>query len=224
MLETLVSSRIRRALFEYLLTNPTERFYLRGLAKSLNLTVSPLRRELKRLEHSGLLQATHEGNMLFYTVNTSAPDFIQLRQASQQATAPSLVAPASDAAASGAGLAPQAVLDVPQLTRVAVAMAAAAAQPRTARSAASLHAPMPANTLVGAAGVGIALLVVVASLIYIRLTDSQLISETSRVLANRKAEVTMVPRQASASSGVMRGSRWQISPGGIGGGFGRETH
>ena len=55
MLETLISSRIRRALFEYILTHPSERFYLRGLAKSLGLSVSPLRREIKRLEHSGML-------------------------------------------------------------------------------------------------------------------------------------------------------------------------
>lgn len=80
MLEALVPSRIRRTLLEYLLTRPTERFYLRGLAKELGLSVSPLRRELKRLERSGMLQAVHEGNMLFYTVEASSPAFHQLQQ------------------------------------------------------------------------------------------------------------------------------------------------
>ena len=78
MLEALISSRIRRTLFEYLLAHPTDRFYLRGLAKDLSLSVSPLRRELKRLEHSGMLKAVQEGNMLFYTVDTNSPTFLEL--------------------------------------------------------------------------------------------------------------------------------------------------
>ena len=82
---------------------------------------------------------------------------------------------------------------------------------------------MPASTLVGAAGVGIALIVVVASLLYVRVTGSELVAQSSRIVESRKAEAVVAPRQASATSGVMRGSRWQVSPGGFGG-FGRETH
>ena len=81
MLEALVSSRIRRALLEYILAHPTDRFYLRGLAKQLGLAVSPLRRELKRLQRSGMLTATPEANLLFYKVNTTSPAFLELRQA-----------------------------------------------------------------------------------------------------------------------------------------------
>jgi len=81
VLETLVSSRIRRTLFEHLLTHPTDRFYLRGLAKELGLSVSPLRRELKRLEQAGMLKAVQEGNMLFYIVDSGSPAFLQLMQA-----------------------------------------------------------------------------------------------------------------------------------------------
>ena len=86
MLESFVSSRIRRTLLEYLLSHPNERFYLRGLSKDLGLSVSPLRRELKRLEHSGMLKAVPEGNMLFYAVNTTAPAFLQLQSLGTQDT------------------------------------------------------------------------------------------------------------------------------------------
>lgn len=200
MLETLISSRIRRALFEHILTHPSERFYLRGLAKSLQLSVSPLRRELKRLERSGMLQAAQEGNMLFYAVNTQSPSFLQLQQASQT-KAPSPSVPASDAPASGVGLAAQALLEAPR--------------PALRRSLASWRTPLPGGALIGAAGVGVALLVVVASLLYIRLTDRTLLSGASRALTTQTAEVIIVPQETS--SGAMHGSRWRIVPGGFGG-------
>ena len=199
MFEALVSSRVRRALFEHVLTHPSERFYLRGLAKSLSLSVSPLRRELKRLEQSGMLRAAQEGNMLFYTVNTDAASFLQLQQASQQAKAPSPDWLGVRGSGFGAAVtvSPNSELRTPNF------------------AVASWRAPLPTGALIGAAGVGAALLMVVASLLYIRLTNRELLSEASRALATRKAEMVVAPREAS--SGVMRGSRWQISPGGFGG-------
>ena len=95
MLESFVSSRIRRTLLEYLLSHPNDRFYLRGLSKELGLAVSPLRRELKRLEHSGMLKAVPEGNMLFYTVNTTAPAFFQLSSLGARDKFSQLPAPSS---------------------------------------------------------------------------------------------------------------------------------
>ncbi|OGX40338.1 MAG: hypothetical protein A3C53_03155 [Omnitrophica WOR_2 bacterium RIFCSPHIGHO2_02_FULL_68_15] len=204
MLEALVSSRIRRALFEHILTRPSERFYLRGLAKSLGLSVSPLRRELKRLERSDVLRAAQEGNMLFYTVNTDAAAFLQLQQAGLQTKAPSPSDAEQPFGVQGSGF------------RAAAISVAQNPQPPTPNQALiSLHSPLPTGALIGAAGVGAALLVVVASLLYIRLTNRQLRSEASRALATRKTEMVMTPREAS--SGVMRGNRWQISPGGFGG-------
>ena len=81
MLETLVSSRIRRTLLECLLQRPTERFYLRGLAKELGLPVSPLHRELKRLQRAGILHAAQVGNMLFYAINPDSQVYLFLKQA-----------------------------------------------------------------------------------------------------------------------------------------------
>lgn len=96
MLEPLVSSRIRRTLLEFLANDPTERFYLRGLAKHLALPITPLRRELKRLEAAGMLHGSDEGNIRFYTVDTASPAFRQLRQMVAGAAAP--VAPSALAA------------------------------------------------------------------------------------------------------------------------------
>lgn len=92
MLETLVSSKIRRALLEYILTHPTHRFYLRGLAKELGLTISPLRRELKRLEALGVLKAYQEANIRFYVVDQASLHFAQLKSA--VATQPATIEPA----------------------------------------------------------------------------------------------------------------------------------
>ena len=253
MFETLVSSRIRRALFEHILAHPSNRFYLRGLAKSLGLSVSPLRRELKRLEQAGMLRVVQEGNMLFYTVNTEAAAFLQLQQASlpaaldalvpgatpaypatnvaagrqagQQTKAPSPSAQVSDATASETCLpSPHgdrpAGPSVPSQTERQTSLAARSSlldgSLLTSSPPMSLwQAPLPTGALVGAAGAGAVLLIIVASLLSIRLTNREWFSEASRALAIRKAEMVIAPREAS--SRVMRGNRWQISPGGFGG-------
>ncbi|GEM_PF-3210226 len=109
MLEALVSSRIRRQLFEYLLAHPADRFYLRGLAKDLGLSISPLRRELKRLEHSGMLRASYEGNILFYHVDTSSPGYRQLAGAGQSPV-PAFAAAMPMLAAAGVGAIPVGII------------------------------------------------------------------------------------------------------------------
>jgi len=206
MLETLVSSRIRRALFEYILSHPNDRFYLRGLAKELGLSVSPLRRELKRLECSGMLKAAQEGNMLFYTVDQASPAFLQLMQAGRQAEAPSPVA-STGLGAQGSGMVGAAPEPMP------VPLRTASASPRVSLWRSSLSHP----ALVGAAGVGAALLLIIAGLLHLTATHQRLASQASRALATRRAEVTVVVPPASPSSGAMRGVRWQIVPGGFGG-------
>ena len=184
MLEALVSSRIRRSLLEHILSTPKERFYLRGLAKSLNVSVSPLRRELKRLETSGMLKAEEEGNMLFYSVDINSPAFLELARVT---------------------------LTIPSVSEIPVpvveATQTATKAPSVARSvwASPLNTPM----LVTAAGVGMALVVIVAGIFYLRLTNERV------ALVNRNPKVTVVMPQAS--SGVMRGARWQVVPGGFGG-------
>ena len=195
MLETLVSSRIRRTLFEHLLAHPADRFYLRGLAKELNLSVSPLRRELKRLEHAGMLKAIQEGNMLFYLVDQTAPSFLQLMQAGRQAEAPSA--------------APSPLRQIGEAIPVGIISAS--------RRGSFWRSPLSSPALLGTAGVGIAFLLIVAGLLYLTATQQRLVSQATRALATRRAEVTVVAPPTPSSSGAMRGARWQIVPGGFGG-------
>lgn len=188
MLETLVSSRIRRSLFEHLLTHPHDRFYLRGLAKALHLSISPLRRELVRLEGSGMLKRVEEGNMVFYCVNPTSPAFLALQQAGRQAEAPS-----------------------PALAPAAPAAGALSERP-LAGGAAAFRRPV----WLAAAGVGVVLVLILAGLVHLAVAQRRLATEAAHALSTHKADVTVVMPPPS-SSGIMRGSRWQLIPGGFGG-------
>ena len=244
MFETLVSSKIRRALLEHILTHPSDRFYLRGLAKALGLSISPLRRELKRFEQSGLLNTLQEGSILFYTVNTDSPIFRQLRQT--EAPSHSVVAPAgaeggkrlsADELAEllqfAAEVSTQRRLPAESSPAPAAAASAVAVQAQGSRlkaqgtssfepRASSLehpltwHSSLSSPALIGAAGIGLAMVLLIVGLLYLNATHQQLVSQATRSLAAPKPEVTVVVPQSS-TSGTMRGQRWQLIPGGFGG-------
>ena len=203
MFETLVSSRIRRALFEHILTHPDERFYLRGLAKQLTLSVSPLRRELMRLERAGVLKAVQEGSLRLYAVDTSAPVFLQLKSASQQTQAPSPVSQPQASPGLGGSHPP-----VPGPIPVGVI----SVSPRPSLWRRALSGP----ALVGVSVVGMSVVLGLAGLLYTRIIDRQVASRNHQGLETRATSVTVVVRPDS-SSGVMRGRRWQVLPGGFGG-------
>ena len=207
MLEALVSSRIRRTLFEYLLTHPDDRFYLRGLAKALQLSISPLRRELKRLERSGMLQAVEEGNMRFYTINAASPAFVQLRHVGQ----PGSRLPAEGMAWAGVALAqnPQPRSPSPEPVLVGVLST-------TPRVASSWSSPLSSRALIGAAGAGLALMLIVLGLFYLTMTNQRMLMQAARAFRTRKAEVKVIVPPSPASS-AMHGARWQLVPGGFGG-------
>ena len=83
MFEAFIHSKILRRLLHHLLSRPAQRFYARGLAKELGVSVGPLHRELQRLERLGLLQSTLEANVRYYTVKQDSPLFAELRSASR---------------------------------------------------------------------------------------------------------------------------------------------
>ena len=216
MLEALVSSRIRRTLFEYLLLHPHDRFYLRGLAKTLNLSVSPLRRELKRLERSGMLRTVQEANILFYEVNTASPTFLQLQQAGL-AVQPTARHTEQSVAAEVSEPADQPSAEVHE-TAARVPAAVSPAQPVgtgrrdvTPGARDGWNAPLRTPAMIGVAGLGVALMLIVVGVFYLSFTNQRLLS----MLGQRRLAA---PASARAStSGSMRGSRWQVVPGGFGG-------
>ncbi len=206
-LESIISSRIRRILLEHVLAHPAERFYLRGLAKELNLSISPTRRELKRLERLGFLKVSQEANILFYHVDRTSPLFLQLTAA--------LRSPVSEA--------------LPQ------APPASAASPERSRGTPSEAVPVVAVKLgtqtngskIGKLfvspifeGVALSLIVsgVLAGVAYLAYTNQRLLLVTKQAVLTPKTQVTVVESpSASTASGTMRGTRWQLVPGGLGG-------
>ena len=219
MLETLVSSRIRRTLFEYLLTHSTDRFYLRGLAKQLNLSISPLRRELARLEQSGMLQAVEEGNMRFYTVNIPSPAFLQLKQAGQLTEAPSRLSTTA-LGAQGSGLGASAQSPQPSAQShppIPIGVIS------TKSIAGSWRSALRGPALIGAAVAGMALMLIMASLFYITMTNGRLMASMQRALTTRSSGASVMEPHPGATSGAMRGARWQLIPGSFGG-FSTDSH
>ena len=218
MLEALVSSRIRRALFEYILAHPSDRFYLRGLAKELGLSISPLRRELKRLERAGVLRAFQEGNMLFYTVDAGSAVFQQLKQAGQPAPAFAKDGPGPASAVLTSG--PEPTEAPSRLPQPAVAQQSANVIPVGVVSASSVarawRSPLRGPALVGVTMAGIALMLLMTGFFYLTMTNERLASAIKRAVAAKPTSVTVVA-PANSSSGVMRSHRWQIVPGGFGG-------
>jgi len=201
MLETLVSSRIRRTLFEHLLTHPTDRFYLRGLAKELGVSVSPLRRELKRLERSGMLTVSQEANILFYAVKTESPLFQQLLRAGRN----------TEGVVRNADPVIPALQPVTHQRPEPIPMETVAMEPPTSVVRRALSPGM----LVGLAGVGMALMLITAGLFYLGMTNQQLVTMAQRSLSAPRAATAA--ERSHAASGAMQGSRWRLVPGAFGG-------
>ena len=198
MLEALVSSRIRRALLEHILQHPQDSFYLRGLAKQLNLSISPLRRELLRLEHSGMLTAIEEGNLRLYRVNTTNPAFIELTRLGAQdselrAMAPNPQPPAQSTAA-------------PMLVGV---LSAQEQRPWWKRA-------LPAPALVALSMAAIIFLFIVAGMAYLTVVNQRLVVTTQQAVATPRTNVTVVSPTPSPSNG-MHSNHWRLVPGTMGG-------
>ena len=77
--EALFTSQARLAVLKLLLLNPDRRFYLREIAAKAGLQVHAVQVEVARLEASGLLQSSVEGNRKYHQANRSAPIFPELR-------------------------------------------------------------------------------------------------------------------------------------------------
>lgn len=201
MLESLVSSRIRRTLLEHLLTHPTEPVYLRGLAKQLGLSISPLRRELKRLEQAGMLKAADEGPLRIYRVDQASPLFAQLQ--------PAFALPRAAISDEASGQAPAALVPAPSTSRPAEAAGPVRSQRRW---------PM-AITLISVATAVVVVIGVAASL---SVMNRRLTAVAGAMIPPPGAAAVggSAPRArpvGPAPGGGMSSSRWQVLPGTMGG-------
>jgi len=80
MLERLFGSASRSKIIKFFCTQGSDSFYMRELARQLDIKVSALSRELDNLEKLGLLTSSIENNKKYYSVNQSFPLLIDLQQ------------------------------------------------------------------------------------------------------------------------------------------------
>lgn len=80
MLDTIISSKTKRAILKQFLSNPQEKYYVRQLAGTLKTSVGTLHRELVKLEKSGILKSDNVGNLRFFSVNKANPLFKELKK------------------------------------------------------------------------------------------------------------------------------------------------
>jgi DNA-binding transcriptional ArsR family regulator len=79
MLEKLFTSGIRADIMSLLFNNPEEKFYVREIARLINKNPSGVKRELDKLYQMGLVISEKEGNLKYFTVNTSSSLFPELK-------------------------------------------------------------------------------------------------------------------------------------------------
>jgi Fic family protein len=71
----LTKSKTRKAILELYFNNFEKKYYLREIEKLLNYPVQNIRRELLKLEKSGLFKREKMGKQVYYSLNTDAPIF-----------------------------------------------------------------------------------------------------------------------------------------------------
>jgi predicted nucleotidyltransferase len=81
MLESLyiAKSKIRQHLLALFFTNPSQRYYLRELQRTLGYSAGSIRRELLRFQKDGLFNTERVGNLLYYSLNRKHPLFKELK-------------------------------------------------------------------------------------------------------------------------------------------------
>jgi len=77
--ESLFTSQARLAVLKLLLLNAGQRYYLREIAARTRLPVRAVQRELARLQASGILTSTVEGNRKYYQANRQAVVYPELK-------------------------------------------------------------------------------------------------------------------------------------------------
>jgi len=75
----ITKSKLREELLALYFTNPNKKYYLRELERLLNFSVGNIRRELIKLESTGLFLSENKGNLVYYYLNQSYPLFEELK-------------------------------------------------------------------------------------------------------------------------------------------------
>ncbi len=76
---SITRSRLREELLTLYFMNPSKKYFLRELERILQFPVGNLRRELIKLEKTGLFLRENNGNLAYYYLNQSYPIFEELK-------------------------------------------------------------------------------------------------------------------------------------------------
>ena len=79
MIEKIITSKTRVKLLILFITNIDNRYYLRELERKLDESLSPLRRQLVKLEKMGILITEKEANLKYYRLNKNFEGMEELR-------------------------------------------------------------------------------------------------------------------------------------------------
>jgi DNA-binding MarR family transcriptional regulator len=79
MLDTFITSRVRRKIIVVYAKYPDFKTHVRGLAKLIKEDAGNIQRELKRLEKIGFLISERQGNTKIYYTNKQFPIFKELQ-------------------------------------------------------------------------------------------------------------------------------------------------
>lgn len=75
----LTKSRTREKILRLFFSDVEKKYYLRELERILDLPVGNIRRELLRLEKSGLFKKDKRGNLIYYSVNKLSPIYKEVK-------------------------------------------------------------------------------------------------------------------------------------------------
>ena len=80
IIETLTGSKLRAKVLGWLFSHPDERYFVRQLTALLDADSTNVSRELARLEKTGILVSTTEGQQKYYQANRQSPLLINIRR------------------------------------------------------------------------------------------------------------------------------------------------
>jgi DNA-binding transcriptional ArsR family regulator len=80
MIEKLVNSKTRLKILKFFLSHIDDRYYLRELERLLNESLSPLRRQLIKLNSIGILITEEEANLKYYRLNKNFEGLEELKR------------------------------------------------------------------------------------------------------------------------------------------------
>lgn len=77
-LNDIITSKVRIKVLELFFGNPTEMYHVRGIVREIDEEINAVRRELMKLEESGVIKKEARGNRVYYWVRDDYPMYQDL--------------------------------------------------------------------------------------------------------------------------------------------------